>query len=340
MIRELIDRNEHQILCVLLPEGSQSEFDRGRMRRFFALSRYHRECRRTYCTPLRMTDSIKRLSERNDIPVRYVGELTPQLFSEDIISTESDLLLLAGGWPRKIQPLVYDSPKYGAINIHPSLLPNYRGTSVHRWQILNGEQISGVSIHRLGEEYDSGEMLISQKFELEPDELPQTLTKKAAVVAASIIHEGISLSAQPPNEPLNEISNSPAYALWKWSDDERFRINWEKPAKEIECFIRASTQESYRYIGPWTLLASNRWIIRKAREIKRDISEEADVGSLSLRDDGRVLVICGGNTALELLQIQSEKRNKRTGSGLHPQELFKIRKTSTLKFLSNPSFDC
>ena len=73
-------------------------------------------------------------------------------------------IFISGGWPELINKKIFNIPKYSAINIHPSNLPDFRGGDVHRWQIYKESKFTGISIHNVNENFDSGSIILKKKF--------------------------------------------------------------------------------------------------------------------------------------------------------------------------------
>jgi methionyl-tRNA formyltransferase len=74
-------------------------------------------------------------------------------------------------------------PKFGAVNIHPSLLPSYRGTNSIPWQIINGENITGYSWHYMDEHFDTGNIILQEKINITSDETAFSLFHKQIILS-------------------------------------------------------------------------------------------------------------------------------------------------------------
>lgn len=99
---------------------------------------------------------------------------------------EPDIMLMAT-FDQKIPLRISTIPRMGAINIHPSLLPKYRGPTPTHWAIINGESESGVTFHYISEEFDLGDILVQERTSI--DELADgELRRKLADLASSMIH--------------------------------------------------------------------------------------------------------------------------------------------------------
>mgnify|MGYP001579732007 CR=1 FL=1 len=147
----------------------------------------------------------------------------------------------------KILPTLYlDVPKYGFINVHPSLLPKYRGPSPVQTAILNGDTETGASIMVVDKEVDHGPILASVKYTV-PD------TKYHTEIATDIFKLGAELLIEIlPKYISREIESEPQdhsqATFTKMFTREDGRINWDSPAQEIYNRIRALNPEP----GTWT----------------------------------------------------------------------------------------
>ncbi len=105
-----------------------------------------------------------------------------------IADAEFDVLLTYR-CPYIIPPELYNKARFGAFNIHPSLLPAYKGLNPWEEIFRNHETVSGVTIHRLSAEPDSGEILIQKPFEIRPDDSIETARAKADELAGRMVRD-------------------------------------------------------------------------------------------------------------------------------------------------------
>ena len=160
--RNSMHSQEHEIISTILPSYNKSpRLDTLVLNKLFKIL-YNAECRYYNCDNIRFLKSIKILAESREIMVNYCRNINSLTVKKFILSQSPDLILIGGGWPKKISKDIINIPKYGVLNFHPSLLPNFRGTSVHRWQIKNGAKISGFTFHFISEEYDLGNLVLQK----------------------------------------------------------------------------------------------------------------------------------------------------------------------------------
>lgn len=164
---------------------------------------------------------------------------TPE-FKATIAALNPDLLVVIA-FGQVIPKTVLETPAKGAINLHASLLPKYRGPAPIQWSIINREKETGVTTMLIDEGLDTGDMLLSRKVDIGNRETSGTLHDSLAEMGADLVLETLgkltegSLSPTPQDDGLS--SHAP---LLKKQDG---RIDWFRPAREIESFIRG--------VNPW-----------------------------------------------------------------------------------------
>ena len=191
---------------------------------------------------------------------------------------------------------------HGVLGVHPSLLPKYRGAAPVAWALLNGETATGVTIFRLNERLDAGDILLQRRVAVEPREDAQALTSRLAQAGAQAMVEALEALArgQARFEPQDEAQASLAPKLTK----AQGRIDWRAPAEAIERLVRATV--------PWPG-ASTLWqdapmkVWRVA--VGADALQGASPGTVVGVAQGAVSVATGRG-ALELLEVQPAGRRR------------------------------
>ena len=133
---------------------------------------------------------------------------------------------------------VLDVPTHGVFGVHPSLLPAYRGAAPVAWAILNGETTTGVTIYRLNEALDAGDVLSRQHAAIEPDEDAEALTKRLAAIGAKQLVAGLEALAAG-RATFERQDDSQATVAPKLTKGQG-RIDWQTSAETIVRVIRAT----------------------------------------------------------------------------------------------------
>ncbi len=140
---------------------------------------------------------IKR-AENVGIPYKIIIGKDPtkkEVFEKEIINTliqyDVELIVMAG-WMKIVTPFFINKFKNKIINIHPSLLPAYKGGSAIKESLLNGSKITGCSVHFVEEEVDSGYLIMQAALSIQNDDNINTLTKKIQILEHKILPHSIS----------------------------------------------------------------------------------------------------------------------------------------------------
>lgn len=143
---------------------------------------------------------------------------------------------------------IIELPKYGTLNIHPSLLPAYRGPSPVQTAILNGETETGVTIMKMDEEVDHGPILSQVKYQIPQNAYCPQVTQELFELGAELLIKTIPGWLEGKITPLPQDHSKATFTKkFSWKDG---RIDWKQPAEKIYNQIRALNPEP----GAWTTL--------------------------------------------------------------------------------------
>ena len=206
---------------------------------------------------------------------------------------------------------ILDLPKYGTLNIHPSLLPKYRGPSPIHAAILKGDTETGVTIIKLDEEMDHGDIIASTKFEIRNSKpYYKDLHDKLAQAGAELLIKTLPDYISGKIKPVPQDHDNASFTKMITKDDAR--IDWSKSASEIEAQIRAF----HLWPVAWTTLDKKRLKIHKAHSSPSpNLPHEGGgnnfpplVGEIE-GGDQKILIHCGQGF-LEIEELQLEGRLK------------------------------
>lgn len=127
-------------------------------------------------------------------------------------------------------------PKYGCINVHPSMLPKYRGAAPIQWAILNGDETTGVTIMYLDEGMDSGDIIVQEEVKIDPDETTGELWNRLSSIGARLLKESVDKIA---DGTVTRRVQPDEYTLAPMLSKEMAKIEWsKKTAQEIKNLVR------------------------------------------------------------------------------------------------------
>jgi methionyl-tRNA formyltransferase len=196
-----------------------------------------------------------------------------------------------------------DLPRLGCINLHASLLPKYRGAAPIQWSLIRGEAVTGVTTMRIDVGLDTGDILLKREVQIQDDDTSETLSERLSLLGADLMIETLrrlergDLEAQPQDHAQATLA-----PILKKEDG---RIDWNLPAMEIWNRIRG--------LRPWpgaftSFRGKNLHLWAASRPTAGD-TMQLDPGTL-LADHGRLRVVCGQGTLLELEEVQLEGRKR------------------------------
>lgn len=280
----------------------------------FAIAWYYFKCWFYRCPRLKMLDSEELLAKSKAIPIIKTKTMKDDGFAQIISRAQPDLIVLGGGWHELIPEKVFRIPKLGCINTHPSLLPEFRGTSITRWQRLYGIPESGVSIHYVNENFDTGEIIAQRRLKVPKDITPQELFFQLGNLASEMMPDLLlrfsTEGKQPIIRPMNHHQYDRYFHRWKWNI-EKLTIDFSKSLKEIHFFISSNTQESYEYLGPICRINGIAFFLRESRllEFSSDFVQGAnifniDIGKAFIKDSFLYLMRENENFILEITRMQ------------------------------------
>jgi methionyl-tRNA formyltransferase len=179
---------------------------------------------------------VKRLAVEHNIPVIQPETLKSAEAIDGVADFKSDLIIVAAfGYilPREILSL----PKFGCLNVHPSLLPQHRGPSPIAHAILCGDQTTGVTIMLMDVRMDSGPILTQRRVDMSPEDTTGALTSKLAIVGAALLRETLPKWIEGEIEPQPQDESQATYS--RMITSEEAEIDWHLSAKELWRGIRA-----------------------------------------------------------------------------------------------------
>ncbi len=244
---------------------------------------------------------VKVFAMQNNIRVLQPPKLKDPEFVSELKSLHADMHIVVAF--RMLPEIVWNMPPMGTINVHGSLLPQYRGAAPINWAIINGAKETGVTTFKLKHEIDTGNILLQQKIEILPTDNAGTLHDKMMIAGAALLvktvigvveNSIIEISQDATSEPLLH-----APKIFK----EDTKINWNQPATNILNFIRGMSP----YPAAFTTLESKMLKIYTA-EIE---NETPNIPVGNYETDGKTfLKFAAQNAWINVVEMQQEGKKK------------------------------
>ena len=158
-------------------------------------------------------------------------------FKKEILKLNADIILV-GTWSEKLSKEIIDLPTIATINVHPSLLPKYRGPNPYIQTILNGETQSGVSFHLMSEKFDCGPLLAQTPIEISPFDTSKELKEKTVFQARLLLSELLKKINIGIVQPIPQDESAASY-YHNISGDEKMLDFLNMDASQIYNTVRA-----------------------------------------------------------------------------------------------------
>jgi methionyl-tRNA formyltransferase len=244
---------------------------------------------------LKLTPSpVKTLALENNLPVYQPASLKDGLEQEKLANLNADVMVVAA-YGLLLPAPVLTMPKLGCINIHPSLLPRWRGAAPIQRTIFAGDTETGVAIMQMDVGLDTGPVMLQKKYKLAADETSQTLHDKLALLGSEALLEVLTLLEQNKITPQPQDEAGVTYAN-KISKEEAL-IDWTRPAIELEREIRAFNPWPVAYTS-WQQQNLRIWHAKALQEITNKPPRSI------MRASKEGIDVATGEGMLRLLQLQ------------------------------------
>jgi methionyl-tRNA formyltransferase len=241
---------------------------------------------------------VKTLAQKLILPVLQPAKARDEKFISELRELKPDMIVVVA-YGQILPQAILDLPKFGCLNVHTSLLPEYRGASPIQSAILNGETETGVTIMKIDAGLDTGDILAQTRTPILPEDNSQTLHDRLAQLGAELLVETISNyiagKILPKPQPMEGVS----YAAKIKKEDGK--IDWNEPANKILNRLRAFT--------PWPGVFTFLKIEPQPQLLKvwaaEVVEKSARAGEILSADKNGIVVACGQN-ALRILELQRE----------------------------------
>ena len=253
---------------------------------------------------MKMTESaVKKYALEKGLRILQPEKLKNPQFIHSLKVLNADLQIVVAF--RMLPEIVWDMPSLGTINLHGSLLPQYRGAAPIHWAVINGEKETGVTTFKLQHAIDTGDILLQKSFSIGPDETTGEVHDRMKEIGAKLLVETIkgiaenSLQEKQQATILRESALKHAPKLFT----ENCQINWNQSIDTIHNFIRGLSP------FPGALSKLDDKILKIYRSKKEYCTNQVLPGTV-ISDGKTYLKIAGSDGFIHLLDLQLEGKKR------------------------------
>ncbi len=243
---------------------------------------------------------VKMVALEREIPILQPDDLSDAAFCDRLRSFEADLFVVIA-YGKFLPKEILEIPKICAVNLHASLLPRYRGAAPINWAIMNGEVRTGVTVIRMNEHMDAGDMVAQESVSISDDQDAQGLRDQLSDVGAECLSKAVMALASGSYACIPQDDQAATFA--KKLNRELGMIDWEQSAQKIHNLVRG--------LIPWP--AAHTYFQGKqvkvlTSAIFSDQRLPSPVGSVVKLVPEGIVVACGqGSLLLKRVQMESSK---------------------------------
>ncbi|OMP68553.1 methionyl-tRNA formyltransferase [Domibacillus epiphyticus] len=237
---------------------------------------------------------VKEAAIKHNLPVLQPVKLSASIELQKIIEMKPDLIVTAA-YGQLLPKDLLNTPKFGCINVHASLLPELRGGAPIHYSILQGKKETGITIMYMAEKLDAGDIITQASIPIEEDDHTGILHDKLSEVGAKLLSETIPAILEGTSSRTPQDESKATFAPNIRRADEK--IDWNRSGEELYNQVRGL----YPWPVSYTMLNGAVVKVWKAEKATGTSDEPGTV--ISIEDDG-FIVSTGSRTALKIIELQ------------------------------------
>ncbi len=251
--------------------------------------------------------AVKKYAKEAGLPILQPEKLKAEDFVDKLRDINADLFVVVAF--RMLPEVVWNMPKYGTINLHASLLPDYRGAAPINWAVINGDKKTGVTTFRLSHEIDTGDVLMQESIDIADSDDAGTVHDHLMELGSRVLVETVDKIEKGEAKPIPQCGMQgidtarPAPKIFK----NDMKIDWSMPAISVHNKVRGLSP----YPTAWTIITDE-----KGAEIQTKIYRTAITNMPSnaipgtLSTDGKRLFIAAADNLLEICELQAAGKKR------------------------------
>jgi UDP-4-amino-4-deoxy-L-arabinose formyltransferase/UDP-glucuronic acid dehydrogenase (UDP-4-keto-hexauronic acid decarboxylating) len=247
--------------------------------------------------------SVKKTAQELGLPMYTPDDPNTDEWIAAIQALRPDILF-SFYYRKMICDRILKIPPKGALNLHGSLLPRYRGRAPVNWALVHGEKETGLTLHYMVKKPDAGDIVAQRRIEISDEDTALTLYRKLVPLTETILTEAVPLLEDGIAPRIAQDASKATYFGGRKPEDGR--IDWTRPSKEIYNLVRAVT---HPYPGAFATLAGRKVFIWQSRALEGET--QSPPGQIVSTEPLRIA--CGTGT-LEVIRAQNESEEERSGT--------------------------
>lgn len=245
--------------------------------------------------------AVKKYAVEHQLKVLQPERLKNPDFLAELQSLQADLQIVVAF--RMLPEVVWNMPPMGSVNLHGSLLPQYRGAAPINWAVINGEKETGVTTFKLKHEIDTGDILLQERFSIGENDTAGEVHDRMKEIGATVLVKTVKGladgSLKEMAQPLTEIKHAPKIHT------DTCRINWSRQVEEVFNLVRGLSP----YPAAFTMMNEKMLKIYKA---KKEPCVPSHTEGEYETDGKTFLKFACSNGYLQVTELQLEGKKKMT----------------------------
>lgn len=247
--------------------------------------------------------AVKKCALSHQLPILQPESLRDEDFITALKESDADLFIVVAF--RMLPKLVWEIPAMGTINLHGSLLPEYRGAAPINWAVINGEKETGVTTFFIDEEIDTGHIIMADRMSIGENETAGEVHDRMMVLGAETVAKTVELirkgEATPQPQQGKNLKTAPKI------HKQDCLLNFDQPIESLHNFIRGMSP----YPTAWLKLKHKEKQEEKTLKVfLSNIINQSKYAEIKLLEDNRQLILQTQFGQLSLLEIQLEGKKR------------------------------
>ncbi len=249
------------------------------------------------------SSAVKNYAAEHKLHLLQPENLKSNEFTSQLHELSADIFVVVAF--RMMPKSIWSIPKHGTFNLHASLLPQYRGAAPINWAIINDEKETGVTTFLIDEKIDTGNILLSQKINIEKEDNAGSLYDKLMTIGKELVLETLNCIESGVIKPIKQHVKDLELKTAPKLNKENTRINWKKEAKEIKSLIKGLSP----YPSAWCQIKLNDRLLN-FKIFRAEIGEDLNLGAGEVLMGKNELTVGTASGTLKLLDIQLEGKRR------------------------------